>query len=74
MVGIELARGRRLEEITGSMKMVAEGVKTTNAAVDLAQRYGVEMPIAREMFRVLHDGVAPREAIRRLMERSLKGE
>ena len=73
-VGIELARGRRLEEITGSMKMVAEGVKTTNAAVDLARRYGVEMPIAQEMYRVLHDGVAPREAIRRLMERALKGE
>jgi glycerol-3-phosphate dehydrogenase (NAD(P)+) len=73
-VGIELAHGRRLEEITGSMKMVAEGVKTTNAAVDLARRYSVEMPIAEQMFQVLHEGTSPREAIQRLMERSLKGE
>ena len=73
-VGVELARGRNLDEITGSMKMVAEGVKTTDAAVDLAARYGVEMPIAEQMFQVLHGGISPREAIQRLMERSLKGE
>src|SRR5262245_31436876 len=42
-VGVELARGRTLEEITGSMRMVAEGIKTTAAAVDLARRHGVEM-------------------------------
>ena len=73
-VGVELARGRKLEEITGSMRMVAEGIKTTNAAVDLAKRYGVEMPIAEQMYQVLHEGVSPRLAIQRLMERSLKGE
>jgi glycerol-3-phosphate dehydrogenase (NAD(P)+) len=73
-VGIELARGRKLEEIVGSMKMVAEGIKTTNAAVELAGRYSVEMPIAGQMFQMLHFGVSPREAIQRLMERSLKGE
>jgi glycerol-3-phosphate dehydrogenase (NAD(P)+) len=73
-VGVELAKGRRLEEITGSMKMVAEGVKTTNAAVDLAKRYSVEMPIAEQMYQVLHEGISPKAAIQRLMERSLKGE
>jgi glycerol-3-phosphate dehydrogenase (NAD(P)+) len=73
-VGVELAHGRKLEEITGSMKMVAEGVKTTNAAVDLARRYAVEMPIAEQMYQVLHEGASPRKAIQRLMERSLKGE
>ena len=73
-VGIELAKGRKLKEITGSMKMVAEGVKTTNAAVDLARRYSVEMPIAEQMYQVLHEGIAPKTAIQRLMERSLKGE
>ena len=73
-VGVELAHGRKLDEIVGSMKMVAEGIKTTNAAVDLARRLSVEMPIAQQMFQMLHFGVAPREAIRRLMERSLKGE
>lgn len=73
-VGVALAHGRRLDEIVSSMKMVAEGVKTTNAAVELAIRYGVEMPIADQMFQMLHSGVSPREAIQRLMERSLKGE
>jgi glycerol-3-phosphate dehydrogenase (NAD(P)+) len=73
-VGVELAHGRKLEEIVSSMKMVAEGIKTTNAAVDLAKRYSVEMPISEQMFQVLNFGVSPREAIQRLMERSLKGE
>jgi glycerol-3-phosphate dehydrogenase (NAD(P)+) len=73
-VGVELAHGRKLEEIVGSMRMVAEGIKTTNAAVDLAKRYSVEMPISEQMFQVLNSGVLPRDAIQRLMERSLKGE
>jgi glycerol-3-phosphate dehydrogenase (NAD(P)+) len=74
MVGIELARGRKLDEIVGSMQMVAEGVKTTEAAVELAHRFGVEMPITELMYRMLYHGLSPREAVRRLMERSLKGE
>ena len=74
MVGVELARGRKLDEIVSSMKMVAEGIKTTDAAVDLARRYAVEMPISAQMFQMLHFGITPREAIERLMERSLKGE
>ncbi len=74
MVGVELAHGRKLDEIVGSMKMVAEGIKTTNAAVDLARKYSVEMPVAEQMFQMLHFGISPREAMRRLMERSLKGE
>jgi glycerol-3-phosphate dehydrogenase (NAD(P)+) len=73
-VGVELAHGRKLDEIVGSMRMVAEGIKTTNAAVDLAKRYSVEMPISEQMFQVLNSGVLPRDAIQRLMERSLKGE
>ena len=73
-VGVELARGRRLEEIVSSMKMVAEGIKTTNAAVDLANRFSVEMPIADQMFQMLHFGIPPQDAIQRLMERSLKEE
>jgi glycerol-3-phosphate dehydrogenase (NAD(P)+) len=73
-VGIELARGRKLDEIVNSMKMVAEGVKTTDVAVDLAERYSIEMPIASQMYQMLHAGSSPHEAIRRLMERSLKGE
>jgi glycerol-3-phosphate dehydrogenase (NAD(P)+) len=42
--------------------------------VDLARRQEVEMPIAEQMYQMLHFGVSPREAIQRLMERSLKGE
>ncbi|MBS1856384.1 MAG: NAD(P)-dependent glycerol-3-phosphate dehydrogenase [Acidobacteria bacterium] len=73
-VGIELARGRNLEEIVASMRMVAEGIKTTNAAVELAGRHGIEMPIAAQMYKMLHHGISPREAIRSLMDRSLKDE
>ncbi len=73
-VGVDLAHGRKLDEIVSSMKMVAEGIKTTNAVVDLARRHSIEMPIATQMFEMLHSGASPRDAIRRLMERSLKEE
>ncbi len=73
-VGMELARGRNLGEIINSMNMVAEGIKTTTATVDLAQRHQVEMPICAQMFEMLNFGLPPKDAIRRLMDRSLKGE
>jgi len=73
-VGIELGQGRRLEEILASMRMVAEGVHTTYAAVELAGRFEVEMPITREMNAVLRGHKSPRESLRELMERSLKEE
>jgi glycerol-3-phosphate dehydrogenase (NAD(P)+) len=73
-VGLELAKGRKLEEIVRSMKMVAEGVKTTAATADLARRQQVDMPICTQMFEMLNFGLPPREALRKLMERSLKGE
>jgi glycerol-3-phosphate dehydrogenase (NAD(P)+) len=73
-VGVELGKGRRLEEIVGSMRMVAEGVSTTAATVQLARRAAVEMPITEQMHAVLYEGRPPREAIRELMERPLKQE
>jgi len=73
-VGIELARGRSLADIVSSMRMVAEGIKTTTAAVDLARRASVEMPIIEQMKDMLFDGKPPRDAVRELMERSLKSE
>ncbi len=73
-VGLELAKGRKLDEIVDSMKMVAEGIKTTSATVDLARCHSVEMPIAQQMHAMLQLGRPPQEAIRQLMERSLKGE
>jgi len=74
MVGLQLASGKRLDEIVGSMQMVAEGIETTKATVDLARRHGIEMPIAEQMRAMLFEARPPSEAIRQLMERSLKGE
>jgi len=73
-VGIELAKGRSLADIIGSMTMVAEGVDTTAAAVELAERHGVDLPITFQMDRILRGERSPREAIRELMERTLKDE
>jgi glycerol-3-phosphate dehydrogenase (NAD(P)+) len=69
-VGVELGKGRRLDDIIAGMHgMVAEGVLTTNAAVGLAHKHNVEMPITEQMYAILHDGKSPKEAIRELMTR-----
>jgi glycerol-3-phosphate dehydrogenase (NAD(P)+) len=73
-VGIELGRGRKLSEILSSMRMVAEGVRTTGAAIELARKYQLDLPITWQMYRILEQQHSPREAIRELMERALKGE
>ena len=73
-VGLELAKGRKIEDVTGSMAMVAEGVETCGAAVGLGAKFGVDLPIIRQMQAVLEQGKPPREALRDLMERSLKSE
>jgi glycerol-3-phosphate dehydrogenase (NAD(P)+) len=73
-VGIELGRGRKLEDILGSMRMVAEGVPTTYAALDLSRKTGVDLPITSQVAAILRGERSPREAIRELMDRSLKGE
>ena len=74
-VGIELGKGRKLPEILASMNgKVAEGVHSTKAALGLAARYGVEMPIAEQMDAVLHRGKSPRDAIKDLMSRPGKDE
>jgi glycerol-3-phosphate dehydrogenase (NAD(P)+) len=74
MVGLELARGRKLDEILGSMRMVAEGVETCDAALALGNRFQVDLPITQQMYAVLHSSKSPADAIRDLMERSLKSE
>jgi glycerol-3-phosphate dehydrogenase (NAD(P)+) len=66
-VGEELARGRTLEEITGEMKMVAEGIKTSGVVMELAAEHGLRLPIATEVYAVLHEGRTPREAFRGLL-------
>ena len=74
-VGVELGKGRRLDDIIAGMHgMVAEGVLTTNAAVGLAKKMGVEMPITQQMYAILHEGKSPRDAIRELMTRPATAE
>ncbi|MGO9212195.1 MAG: NAD(P)H-dependent glycerol-3-phosphate dehydrogenase [Terriglobales bacterium] len=74
-VGVDLGRGRKLAEIIAGMHgMVAEGVLTTNAAVDLACKSKIEMPITQQMHAILHQGKPPRDAIHELMTRPGKGE
>ncbi len=73
-VGFELGRGSTLEEIVTSRKSVAEGVATTKAAYELADKHNVEMPIVSEVYAVLYGGKKPGQAVRDLMTRALKSE
>jgi glycerol-3-phosphate dehydrogenase (NAD(P)+) len=72
-VGIELGKGRPLAEIVASMKMVAEGVRTTDAALALGARCGVELPIAQKMHEIM-SGKSPRVAVEELMLRRQRPE
>ena len=74
-VGVELGRGRKLDDIIAGMHgMVAEGVLTTNAAVGLARKAGVEMPITEQMHAILQQGKPVQDAIRDLMSRPSTSE
>ena len=73
-VGLELGRGRPLQEILAGMSEVAEGVRTTHAACELAERMGVDLPIAQMVREVLDGKLAPIAGVERLMTRELKSE
>lgn len=73
-VGLELARGRALPDVLASMKMVAEGVRTTDAALALASRHGVELPIAAQVAELLAGRKDARSALYDLMVRPQKAE
>ncbi len=74
-VGIELGRGRKLPDILAGLGgKVAEGVRSTHAALGLAARYDVEMPITEQVDAILHRNKSPREAIRDLMNRPGRDE
>jgi glycerol-3-phosphate dehydrogenase (NAD(P)+) len=73
-VGMELGRGRKLEEILEHMNMVAEGVKTTLSAYQLANKLGVTMPITEQMYQVLYENKDPKQAAEELMLRALTSE
>ncbi len=72
--GMLIGQGMCLEEALEEVKMVVEGVGTTKAAMDLSRRYGVEMPIVEQAYRVLFKGDDPRQAVTRLMVRDKKDE
>lgn len=73
-VGVQLGRGERLEAILAGMQAVAEGVRTARAALTLARRYQVDMPITQEINAVLDDKKSCRKAVSDLMERDAKPE
>jgi glycerol-3-phosphate dehydrogenase (NAD(P)+) len=73
-VGIELGKGREIGDVVGHMKMVAEGVRTTSAALALGERHGVELPIAHQMADVMAGRRTPAEALQELMIRRQRHE
>ncbi|WP_028573333.1 NAD(P)H-dependent glycerol-3-phosphate dehydrogenase [Desulfonatronum lacustre] len=73
-VGLKLAQGNKLLDILGQMKMVAEGVKTTESVHALGQRHKVDLPITEQVYQVLYEGKDPRQAVQELMRRELKSE
>ncbi len=73
-VGLALGEGKTIEEILGAMTMVAEGVKSSPSVLDLARRYGVDMPITEQVVAVCHEGRTAREALAALMSRTSKSE
>lgn len=73
-VGYGLGQGKKLDEIIAEMNQVAEGVKSTPGILALAERHGIEMPIAVQVARVLYEDADPLEAVSNLMAREAKPE
>lgn len=73
-VGVELGRGRPLDDVLAGMRMVAEGVRTTGAALALGERHGIELPITAQMAAVLEGRRTPREGLEALMLRPQRQE
>ncbi|MCX5750051.1 MAG: NAD(P)-dependent glycerol-3-phosphate dehydrogenase [Candidatus Saganbacteria bacterium] len=73
-VGVEIAKGKKLNEILSLMSGVPEGVETVISSIELAKRLKIEMPIASEVKNVLFEGKDPKQAILDLMNRQLKDE
>jgi glycerol-3-phosphate dehydrogenase (NAD(P)+) len=74
-VGVELGRGHKLPAILAQLQgKVAEGIRTTSAALGLAKVHGVEMPITEQMAAILEHGKSPQDAIRELMARPGRDE
>ncbi|MBW1717550.1 MAG: NAD(P)-dependent glycerol-3-phosphate dehydrogenase [Deltaproteobacteria bacterium] len=74
LVGLKIAEGVPVEKIISGMKMVAEGIKTSLSAYNLARKMGIEMPITTEVYNIIYQGKDPREAVKDVMTRKLKEE
>jgi len=73
-VGLKIGKGMSLEEITGTMKMVAEGIRTARSTYQLAKKLEVDMPIATQVYQILYERKEPKQAVKELMTRELKVE
>jgi len=73
-VGLQLAQGRSLDDILGSLGHVAEGVRCAQAVLSIARRHHIDMPITQAVCSVLFDHVAPRDAVSALLARGAKAE
>jgi glycerol-3-phosphate dehydrogenase (NAD(P)+) len=73
-VGIQIAQGKSVQEITQGTRMVAEGIRNTRSVYMLGRSLGTEMPIVEQMYKVIHESKKPADAVRDLMQRSLKPE
>jgi glycerol-3-phosphate dehydrogenase (NAD(P)+) len=73
-LGQKIGRGMKLKDILAEMRMVAEGVKTSQSVYNLSRKLGVEMPICHATYHILYDDLAPAVALQRLMTRELKYE
>lgn len=73
-VGYKIGKGATLEEVTGGMNMVAEGVATSRAVYQLSKKIGIEMPITEHVYKILYERLSAKEAVINLMSRDLKRE
>ena len=73
-MGLALADGKSIEEAQEEIQQVVEGVKAARAVHDVAVKLGIEMPIVDQVYRILYEGLTPREAVEALMTRELKPE
>jgi glycerol-3-phosphate dehydrogenase (NAD(P)+) len=73
-VGHGLAAGKTAEAIQAELGQVAEGVRNAKSVRDLAKKLGIEMPITETVYRILYEGLSPRDAVTELMLRETKSE
>ena len=73
-LGLALGRGESLELAVREIGQVVEGFNTAREVVQLARHYRVEMPISEQVFRVLHEGLEPLDAVQNLLSRDIRSE